>query len=254
MNFLISFRAEILKTKKTASWYLALFAAAIIPVIIFIDFSADGFLPENLKDPWNILFIEGSKGIGAMILPIYVILISTLLPQIEFRNHTWKQLFASPQSMVHVFFAKFLNVQLLIIFFLVVYNLLMSVSALSIHFMDASVGQGKPSVDIYSIFSINTKLYLSILAISALQFWLGLRFRNFVTSVATGILLWAIACIVLLQMHGSAPHLFPYAYPAMSMFPIYEEKLPGIQFASVAYAILFLGLGVIDFRRRMLRQ
>jgi lantibiotic transport system permease protein len=251
MNLLISFRSEILKTKLTASWYLTLLAAAIIPTIILIDFNADGFLPENLKDPWNIMFVEGAKGIGAMIFPMYVILVCTLLPQIEFRNNTWKQVFASPQKLLHVYFAKFMNVQILIIIFLIAFNVFMTITAVSIHHIDPSVGVGKPEPNLSAILTISLKLYLSILAISALQFWLGLRYKNFIAPVAIGFMCWVIGCITMLQMHTSQASLFPYTYPIISMFPVFEPRWAVALAGSFSYAVIFLVLGFADFKRRM---
>jgi len=253
MNLLISFQSEILKTKRTASWYLTLFAAAILPLIVLIDFTADGFLPENLKDPWNIVFTECSKGIGILIFPIYVILICTLLPQIEFKNNAWKQLFASPQKTLNIYLAKFLNIQLLIIFFLVAYNIFIGLAAVTIHFIDPTVGVGKPAPNWSAIALVNLKLYLSILSISALQFWLGIRFKNFITPVAIGFMLWITAAIMLLQMHSSLADLFPYTYSIVSMLPVFKTKWTGVQIGSIIYAAAFLVFGFIDFRRTMVR-
>lgn len=89
MNLLTSFRSEILKTKGTASWYLTVIAAAIFPLLLLLDVCIDGVSRETLKDPLNIFFTEGFKGLNLLILPIYVILICTLLPQIEYRNNAW---------------------------------------------------------------------------------------------------------------------------------------------------------------------
>jgi hypothetical protein len=53
-----------------------------------------------------------------MILPLFVILVSTLLPQTEYRSNTWKQLLASPQPLAQLYVSKFLLVQMLVILFL----------------------------------------------------------------------------------------------------------------------------------------
>ena len=89
MNLLISVRSEILKTKRTAAFYLTIIAAALVPFILLLDVCFDGISPENMKDAFNALLREGFGILSVLIFPMFVILVCTLLPQIEFRNNTW---------------------------------------------------------------------------------------------------------------------------------------------------------------------
>ena len=123
MNILISLRSEILKTKRTAAVYLAILAAILFPVLLLLDVAFDGVNPETRLDPFNIFITESFKAINLVVLPMFIILVSTLLPQVEYRNNTWKQVFTSPQSMHRIFFARYLNLQLFILLFFVAYNI-----------------------------------------------------------------------------------------------------------------------------------
>lgn len=254
MNLLISLRSEILKTRRTASLYFTIIAAAVVPLMFLLDVSFDGVSAPNRKDPLNAFFREGFTIIGVVIFPMFVILICTLLPQIEYRNNTWKQVFASPQPMARVFIAKFLNVHLLILIFLVSYNISMALSAVAVHFIDPSLNLLNQPLDGYKLLARNANAYIAIIAISAIQFWIGLRVKNFIIPVAIGIAMWFAGCMMLLEFHTGYADLFPYTYLAFITFPKYEPQIVNIQFNSVGYAVLFLIIGFIDFNRRRMKS
>ncbi|MBE7172585.1 MAG: ABC transporter permease [Williamsia sp.] len=253
MNLLISLRAELLKTKRTPALYFTGLAALLIPLVFFIDVCTDGMEKENSLDPLNAFFREGAKGMGVFILPLFVILLCTLLAQIEYRNNTWKQLFASPQTGMQVYSAKFLNMQLLLLLFLLLYNGLMLLALAALRVTVPVLELGKYRLDWGSLLHINLNLYASVLAISSIQFWISIRFRNFVVSAGVGIVLWLAACFILLELHFTYANLYPYTLPVMSVFERYQPKLSSIQLTSVAYAVVFLLLGCLDFSRRSIR-
>ena len=58
MNLLISLRSEMLKTRRTATFYLTLISSALIPVIFLMDVLVDGVSVDNRKDPFNSIFAE----------------------------------------------------------------------------------------------------------------------------------------------------------------------------------------------------
>src|SRR5687768_11596521 len=98
MKLLTALRSEMLKTKKTTSIYFTLVVATIIPAILLLNVLTGGGDLKALEDPLNDLFKMGVERNGLMFFPLFVILVCTLLPQIEYRNNTWKQVFASPQT------------------------------------------------------------------------------------------------------------------------------------------------------------
>src|SRR6476620_9059762 len=137
MNILISLRSELLKTTRTASFYITLIGAAVGPVIYLFNLLLDEGEVDALKnDPLNTLFKILSEMNGTALFPLFVILICTLLPQIEYRNNTWKQLFAAPQTKGTVFLAKFININRLIVLFLVASLVYLSLAIVVMHFAD----------------------------------------------------------------------------------------------------------------------
>src|SRR5260221_1484084 len=127
MSFPISLEAEILKTRRSAAFWLSVIGAGFTPAIFFLMYF---FNPEvftvRLKDqPWQSHFSNGWQSLSAFLLPMFIILICSLIPQIEYKNNTWKQVFASPQSLGNIFFSKFMTIHLMILFCFSLFNLFM---------------------------------------------------------------------------------------------------------------------------------
>jgi hypothetical protein len=253
MNLIISVRSEILKTKRTAAFYLTIIAAALVPFIFLMDVIFDGILPENRKDAFNAFIRESFGFLSVLIFPMFVILVCTLLPQIEFRNNTWKQVFASPRTMKDIFISRFLNVHLLILLFLVSFNLFMFMVSIAIHFIDPETDLLSWPLDGMALWNYNVNIYVAILAMSAIQFWVGLRFRNFIPPIAIGFAMWFTGTMMVMEFHTSNAHFFPYTYLVLSFFPKNRELLPTTQLFSLVYMLLFLALGFIDFKRSKMR-
>src|ERR1700730_1202400 len=99
-TFFLNTRAEMLKTKRTAAVWLSLLGAAFVPIVYCIAFIAkpDFFVPKTKPDAWGFLIGQNWKVAAIFLLPMYVILISSLLVQVEYRNNTWKQVYTSPRS------------------------------------------------------------------------------------------------------------------------------------------------------------
>jgi lantibiotic transport system permease protein len=146
MNLVISLRSEIFKTKRTAVFYFTLISAAIVPVIFLLNVLGDD-LDSTKKDPLNMIFKLLSDMNGVAFFPWFVILICTLLPQIEYRNNTWKQVFTSPQPKLNVLTAKFINIHLLMLLFLVSTHLFMFLAIALANAIDPTIGLYKNPLD-----------------------------------------------------------------------------------------------------------
>ncbi|MET0391812.1 MAG: ABC transporter permease [Chitinophagaceae bacterium] len=253
MSLLISLRSETLKTKRTAAFYFTLIGAAIVPFMFLFSIVSHG-LPghiEKSKDPITHMFRLSSEMIGLCIIPLFVVLICTLLPQVEYRNNTWKQVLASPQTKANVFAGKFLNIHLLILLFLVASHLFMWVVVVAAHFILPHLNiLGKP-FDIYALLKDNWDAYVTVLAIGAIQFWIGLRSKNFIVPVAIGLVCWLAGTVMVLEYHSAMSPYFPYGFHAIRLSP-FKPQLTQVEWTSLGYTVLFLVFGFLDFKRRRL--
>lgn len=252
MNLLISLRSEVLKSKRTAAFYFTLIGAAVVPFILLLTIIADGLPDEQKtsKDPINAMFNLSSGMTGLAIFPLFIVLICTLLPQIEFRNSTWKQVLTSPQKKEDVFVAKFLSIHLLMVLFLVATHLFVWIVVIAAHFILPEFNILGHSFNGWKVLEDNAHAYLCGLGICAIQFWIGLRSGNFIVPVAIGILLWLTGTVLVLEYHSPASPYFPYCFPAVRFSSQFSPRLKEVEWTSFAYSFLFLIIGFADFRRR----
>ena len=251
MSLLISLRSELLKTTRTASFYLTLIGAAAGPVMYLLNILIDEDEIGSLeKDPLNALFKMLSEMNGVALFPMFVILICTLLPQIEYRNNTWKQVFASPQTKVNVYLAKFMNVHLLMLVFLIATHLFMLLAIAGIHFIKPTLNIFKHSLNGSTVLVNAANAYIILLALCSIQFWMGLRFRNFIVPIGIGLALWLTGTIMAVQYKSNLVFYFPYSFPAFPVSTKLRSQIPQVAWTSLGYALLFLIVGFFDFRRR----
>jgi hypothetical protein len=250
MNLLISLRSELLKTRK-ASFYLTLIGAAVGPVMYLLNILLDEGESDSLKkDPLNDLFKILSDMNGTALFPLFVILICTLLPQIEYRNNTWKQVFASPQTKGNVFLAKFMNVHLLMLVFLIATHLFMFLTIAGINFIKPTLNLFEHPLNGITVLVNAANAYILSLAVCAIQFWMGLRFRNFIVPIGIGFALWLAGTIMAVQYKSNLVFYFPYSFPAFPVSTKLKSQLTQVAWTSLGYALLFLIVGFFDFRRR----
>lgn len=253
MTLPVILSAEILKTKRTASYYLAVLAALPIPAIFLLNICTGGSdLNAIRKDPFNLMFEMGMERSGVLFFPIFVILICALLPQIEFRNNTWKQVLAAPQTKSNVFFAKFISINLLMLLFLFASLVFMLVAAVITHFYEPSLALLNQPFDAVAVLTRTATAYVTMLALCTFQFWLGLRFRNFIAPVGIGLALWFTGMILVFTIKTQVIEYYPYSFQTIPFIQEMQPKMLQVVITSLGYSIVFLLLGFLDFRRRRL--
>ncbi len=250
MSLLISLRSELIKLKRTASLYICFIAASFIPILLFSEvFDVDPHTQKAL--PWRHHFLEGREMINIAFLPLYIILTSTLLLQTEYRDKTWKQVLTSPQKLINVFFAKFIILHLLIILFLISYNAWLVITGVGMELMHPNLFNG--GFNIYDLFVANGQTYFLIFGVSAIQFWLALRFKNFIAPIAIGFCLWMMAPIIVFELKWAFADKYPYSFSLLSVLPVYKRGILLYQWYSVANAVLFLAIAFIEFKVRRIK-
>lgn len=244
MTFTASLRSEFLKIKRTSVIYLILIAAFVVPFVLVFDHDIPA--PNNPANGWDHFYSGGFKVFVFLFLPFFFILASTLLMQIEVRNHAWKQVLASPQSFFHILLAKFTVIQVLALVFLVIFNVYMVMGCVLI---DMIYG-----VDFLAylkrwpeMLKLNLMALGSTSGISALSFWLALRYKNFVAPIAIGFLLWLIGPTAALELKW--PHFDKYVF--VLPFTIIVEKFAGerlfYQLLSIGYCVFFFCIAYFEF-------
>lgn len=251
MSLTVSLRAEIKKIRRTSVFYICILGAAFVPVISFLE-ARDGDLHSSKKASWTAYYNGWEQGMSFMFLPLFVILVTTLLLQLEYRNNTWKQVLAAPQKLSAIFFSKFLVLQLLLLAFMVLYNIFFAIATWGIYTLHPKIVSG--GLDLGEVLFTNVQAYLTLLAMSALQFWMSVRFKGFIASLAIGFCLWLASPIMLFEMEWSGVKFYPYALSIVSVLPNFKADLDTFRILSIIYAAMVLTLGYIDFHQRKVRS
>jgi lantibiotic transport system permease protein len=254
MSLFVSLRSEILKIRRTPSFWLTLAGALLIPLIFFLVyvFDNEASVKKMMFAPWAIHFAMGWQILSLFLFPMYIILICALLPQIEFKNNAWKQVFASPQSFGNIYFAKLITVHMMILFCYLMFIFFMIISAMGADLIHPEYRFIEQHIDWKGLMRLNGKMYLSILGLSSIQFWLSLRFKNFIAPVGIGLFI-LVAGTAANGLQWEHVYKIPHAYPFLSMMAMAKGQGKHIlnhEWNSLIYFIVFTIIGFLDMKYR----
>ena len=220
MNFIYSLQSEWIKTKRSAAAWLCIIGGFFIPLIYFIGFLKDkGSINAYKVNIWQTLFDQSWQNMAAFLLPMGVILASSLITQIEYKNNTWKQLHATPQTFTTIFLAKFSVILLMTVKFFIFFNIgVILCGLIPCILFDGHLP--KENIPVLFFIKENTKYFITCLPIIAIQYLISLKFKNFLVPIGIG-LLGLIGSLIGL----SWKYIFisPYSYCAMMVMRTQKE-------------------------------
>lgn len=252
IQFFRNLKAEFLKCRHTAAFWLTLGGAAFIPTINVIKCLArpEVFVKAMSDDPWTVWLGDNWQIAAAFFITMYVICVTSLIVQIEFRNNSWKQVYASPRSYADIFFTKILAIFLIITSCFVMFNLFLVACAYITGAVEPRYTFTSHPFPFSVLLSTTWKLLVSILAMTSLQYWLSLRFKNFVIPIGIGLGLFTAGFMIRQWEHID---YYPYMYPILVYFenPGFNVgDMSSVPWLSMIWCIVILGVGFIDMRFR----
>lgn len=223
-GFILSFRSEFYKTRKTMAFWSAVILPLALCMVLFL-----GFLDHSDRlahEPGFMLWLQFAGAIlgvmGSLILPMLIVFVAYSVNSIEHKADTWKTLFSLPISKLSVYSAKYFYA-----FFLILLCLLLFV-LFTLGFANL-LGAIKPALkfsayDVKSLlFDIYLKLFLSSLGILSIQFLLSLLFRDFLKPMGIGFVS-TITGVILAGHEWKYAYLFPYSHPLMAIQALLSHK------------------------------
>ncbi|MBK8051735.1 MAG: serine hydrolase [Saprospiraceae bacterium] len=215
MNFINSFQSEWIKTKNSAVMWLTIAGALFVPVIITISRLVQHnqtLLVNSSQGAWMKIFNQNWQFMAVLLLPMGIILASSLLAQIEFRNNTWKQVYTTPQKISTIFWAKYAIVFFVLIQFFFLFNLGIYLSVVLPSFLLKDVPYPTDAFPYLEYIERSSYYFLWCLPIVALQYLLSLHIRNFIIPMGIGLALTVAALIAINNQYG---YIMPYTYGGM---------------------------------------
>lgn len=248
-SFVINTKAEILKCRKTAAYWLTLIAGVFIPLVSGIMMVArqDHFIKRLGDDPWRNLMNMNWQPAAAFFLPMYVILVTSLVVQVEFRNNAWKQVYATPRSYADIYFSKFVVVHLLVLASLIAFNITMVLTGVIANTVNGGYKFFATPVPVKEMLTVTAKMYASVLGMTAIQYWISMRLKNYIAPLGIGLALLVTALII---MTWEKIVYYPYAYTALTYFrELNKGDLTHLNYSYIWFVVIVV-LGFLDTVKR----
>ncbi len=237
--FIHCFQCEWLKKRRSlASWIIiagAFFTPVIITIARLVEHDKLNLLYTS-DDFWKLLWKNSWESMAIFLLPLGVILFTSLITQIEYKNNAWKQVYTLPLSLTTIFFAKLAIIIIMVFQFFILFNIGIYLSAVVPYVLLGGIPYPISPIP-YTIFLREDGLFfIDCLPIIALQYLLSLKYKNFLVSVGIGFILWVGAIASLSWKFG---YIIPYTY---CMFN-YLKDSTNTKTATPAINIHYLAMG-----------
>jgi len=237
--FITNTRSEILKCRNSAALWLTIGGAAFIPIVNTIKCVAkpEYFLPKFQQDPWSTWLDHNWQIASGFFLTMYVICVTSLVVQIEFRSNGWKQLFASPRSFADIYFSKVLTIFMIVAGCFALFNIFLILSGYITGILNSGYGFSNHEIPWESVLGVAMKMFMSVLSMTAIQYILSLRFKNFIIPMGIGLGLFTTGFMI---RQWELIDYYPYMHPFLVYF-----KNPGLPSDSGNDALMHSAVGCI---------
>jgi len=248
LSFISNTRGEILKCRNSAALWLTVGGAAFIPVVNSTKCIVNPkyFVPLFKADPWETWLHHNWQIAAGFFLTMYVICVASLVVQIEYRNQGWKQLFASPRTFADVYFSKIATILLIIATCFLLFDVFLVLSGLLTGLIIPGYGFSDHEVPWENIGGLTFKMYTSVFSMTAIQYVVSLKIKNFIVPMGIGLALFTTGFMI---RQWPLIDYYPYMHPFLVYF-----KNPGMPPGSTDDAlahsavggVLFLAAGYVD--------
>ena len=250
--YLSNIKNEVIKLKRTFAFWLTIISALIFPLLFFIIYLVkhEQVVPGLGVNPWEKFMINLVQNSIPFLMPMFIVLITSLIIQVEHKSHGIKHLFSLPIPKWSVYFGK-LSIVIFSIIATYIYFFL------AILFFGALLGMFHPDLgfldfqpDYMKYIKMLTMSFVASLGIVGIQFWMSFRFKNFIVPLGLG-----MTMVIMGLIASRAPEAiyFPYSYNVLSINLGDNGPLTmGISSVTVYSLICFLVasvLGYLDIKR-----
>lgn len=241
MNFVYCFQSEWLKKKRSLASWLVLIGGFFTPSIVIIAriiHSNKLYALSMSSDFWEILWKNSWESMAIFILPMGIILATSLIVQLEFKNNAWKQLHTVPQKMITIFSAKLAVILVMMLQLFILFNIGIYLSGVIPVLIFWGTPYPKQSIPFLFFFKEDVKYFVDCLPILALQYLISLRFKNFLVPVGVGFALLIAALGGIKWKYG---YIIPYTYSIFNYLISggYSNQHINIHLLAICYFAVF---------------
>jgi len=247
ISFIHSLQSEFLKTRRSAASWLVVLSALFMPGIVLfarIISPTTTYFESKSKHIWQIVYTRNWGAMGMFFLPLAIILFTSLITNIEFKNNTWKQLHTTPQRLSTIFFAKFTVVMVMLVQLFILFNIGIYLSAVIPSLFLKAVDYPITPYPYHVFLKATAKFFVDCLPIVALQYLISLRFKNYLVPIAGG---FALLVASLLALNWKYGYIVPYTYCPLNFKENQGQvdALVNIHICAVCYFVVFTVAGYV---------
>ncbi len=249
-------QAEALKAKNSYAFWLAWVGTSFVALALFIIVLLDNNQITHVAEanPWRSYVQFYYSGTNFMLLPLFIIIIASLVTFIEHRNGMWKHLYVLNVSRWHLYVSKFIVIVLLFAAAHTYFVLLMLISGVATGIIRPSSGLLSHFPDFVQIGTRAFKTVFSVLGLLAVQYWISIRFRSFIVPLGVGVIGFVMATLMVEQSHWVLymPYAHPLLYAQGADGPIklsHWGPISEVELYSLLYCVVFVPLGYWLTRR-----
>lgn len=250
-----STKNEFKKLKSTFAFWLTIISALFIPIIYLIYYllKYKSLIPDEGVNPWDKFLVNQIRGAAPLLVPLFIVLVTSLIVQIEHKSSSIKHLFALPVPKWSIYFGKLTAVIFTIATAYILFFTFMIIVGYTVGIIHSDLKMLSFKPDFSEAIKLLFRSYIATLGIVGLQFWLSFRIRNFIIPLGIGMVLIVTGLII---YRAPEAIYFPYGYNMLSLFPIAVDNdmgnmlwFPTVSLYSIGYFILFSILGYVDIKR-----
>lgn len=214
--YISSIKNELIKLKRTFAFWLTIISALLFPILFFIAYSLKHKTntPEIGINPWEKFMTVQIENSIPFFIPMFIVLITSLIMQVEHKSLGLKHLFALPIPKWSIYFGKLTIVIFAIITTYVYYYIAILLTGALLGLIHPDLGFFNFQPEHLKFVKILFTSFIASLGIIGIQFWLSFRFKNFIVPLGFGMFL-AIIGIIISQAPQSI--YFPYSFSVLSV-------------------------------------
>ena len=219
--------SEWLKRRRSLTTPLIAGSAGFVPAIIVLSrFRHRDALPAIQADPrfWELLWKQAGEAMTLMILPLTVMLVVSLITQIEDRNHAWKQVHAAPLPLPVIYTAKLTVILTLVMALLLLHTAAVYAAGVLPGALLPGIGRPAQPFPLRAFLGRALAFAADALPIVAIQYALALRVRSFLAPLSIGMALWILSVGTISWRFN---FLIPYSHAGLDYLIVeYQRALP----------------------------
>jgi hypothetical protein len=250
--YISNIKNEVIKLKRTFAFWLTIISAIIFPLLFFIVYLVKHakMVPDLGDNPWEKFMVNQVQNSIPFLVPMFIVLITSLIIQVEHKSHGIKHLFSLPIPKWSVYFGKLSIVIFSIIATYIYFFLAILLFGVLLGMFHSDLGFLDFQPDYLKYIKMLAMSLVASLGIVGIQFWMSFRFKNFIVPVGIGVTLVIIGLIAS-QVPESI--YFPYSYNVLSIS--LGEKVPltmgvsSITIYSLSCFVVTCILGYLDIKR-----